>query len=239
MARLLFWLTGFLPLRVIDHNYEDGRGRVVYLERYYVGTLLGLRFYIHRFVGSDPDRGLHDHPWPWAVSLVLSGWYDEWTRRGLRKVRWFNFITGDTFHRVVLPVTRLGHDGFETAEAWTFFFHPVGHQKEWGFLRDLDEDQNESGAKLYIPFDYSKTTSEHSSGWWTRVPKGREHPRRAPGDHERHAGYAAEQPLSMPQWRVEAAKREKFVIAMLVMLLVGIVVAAIAITVYAWDKVPV
>lgn len=32
--------------------------------------------YIHRFVRSDDDLALHDHPWPWA-SLVLQGSYDE------------------------------------------------------------------------------------------------------------------------------------------------------------------
>ena len=54
LNRLLYRLASPLPLRVIK---EDDRP---YLERYYVGTLLGVRCYLHRFVGSDPDRGLHD-----------------------------------------------------------------------------------------------------------------------------------------------------------------------------------
>ena len=52
MRKLLFWLTSHLPCRIIA---EEGS---VYLERYYLFTLLGWRFYLHRFVGSDPDRGL-------------------------------------------------------------------------------------------------------------------------------------------------------------------------------------
>ena len=97
MRKLLFWLTSHLPCRIIA---EEGS---VYLERYYLFTLLGWRFYLHRFVGSDPDRGLHDHPWSRAFSIILAGWYWEQTRSGTRKVRWLNTLTGDTFHRVVLP----------------------------------------------------------------------------------------------------------------------------------------
>ena len=66
MNRLLLWLTGFLPCRIISEGDQP------YLERYYLMTLFGWRFYIHRFVASDPDRGLHDHPWPKAYSIILS-----------------------------------------------------------------------------------------------------------------------------------------------------------------------
>ena len=79
MRKLLFWLTSHLPCRIIA---EEGS---VYLERYYLFTLLGWRFYLHRFVGSDPDRGLHDHPWSRAFSIILAGWYWEQTRSGTRK----------------------------------------------------------------------------------------------------------------------------------------------------------
>jgi len=96
--KLLYWLSGFMPCRLINDGDRP------YLERYYVGTLLGWRFYLHRFVGSDPAGTLHDHPWSKAYSLILSGWYWEETRSGTRRVRWFNSLTGDTFHRVVLPV---------------------------------------------------------------------------------------------------------------------------------------
>lgn len=39
----------------------------------------GLRcnVYVHRFLRSDEDRALHDHPWPWAT-LLLSGQYHEY-----------------------------------------------------------------------------------------------------------------------------------------------------------------
>lgn len=87
--------------------------------------------YLHRFHRSDDDRELHNHPWKWAVSLVLSGGYIEerWdpeTGQILRKkVRpWrLNFLTKDSFHRVEL-IER---------DAWSLFF--VGPKfASWGFL---------------------------------------------------------------------------------------------------------
>lgn len=32
--------------------------------------------YVHRFIRSDDDRALHDHPWPW-VTMLLDGCYWE------------------------------------------------------------------------------------------------------------------------------------------------------------------
>lgn len=156
MRTFLFWLTSRLPCRIISD------GNTPYLERYYLFTLLGWRFYLHRFVGSDPDRGLHDHPWARAFSIVLAGQYWEETRSGRRLVRWFNSLTGDTFHRVVLP-----HVGLYEFPCWTLFFHRAEYVKEWGFLR----------GQVFIP--YIRTRSDEMPDWWNRVPKGRNEPRRA------------------------------------------------------------
>jgi hypothetical protein len=89
MKRLLLALTAGLPVEEISHCGEK------FMERYYVGTLLGWRFYIHRFVGSDPD--------------------------GVR--RWFNVVNGDTFHRVVMAAgseawTLFAHD--RRCKSWGF-----------------------------------------------------------------------------------------------------------------------
>lgn len=167
MRSFLFWLAGRLPCRIIA---EEGS---VYLERYYLFTLLGWRFYLHRFVGSDPDRGLHDHPWARAFSVILAGWYFEETRSGTRKVRWLNALTGDTFHRVVLPKYPVGIEmgkGWvhEESPCWTLFFHRAQYVKEWGFLR----------GQVFLP--YVRTKSDEMPDWWSRVPKGRNEPRRAP-----------------------------------------------------------
>lgn len=191
--RLLYRITGHLRLKVIS---DKGRP---YLERYYLFTLLGVRFYLHRFVGSDPDRGLHDHPWPWAASIVLSGWYLEETRgfeqhaitRALaelhgttgvvrRKVRWFNNLTGDSFHRVVLPTrpVRLVRDGKyieQIAEpCWTLFFHRAHYGKEWGFLRKVEDHD----CYIYVPH----RPKGDSEPWWNRNPIGNLHSERVPLD---------------------------------------------------------
>lgn len=184
IEKLLYWFTGRLPCRIIS---DDGKP---YLERYYLGTLLGVRFYIHRFVGSDPARGLHDHPWPWAGSLVLSGWYLE-ERRGTEqhavtkvmaalngttgvvraKVRWFNWLTGDSFHRVVLP-----DNG---AHCWTLFFHRAAYTKPWGFLRPVDPNDTQS---VWVPHNYPKDGTGTPGAWWNEKPIGKLDPRRLPLD---------------------------------------------------------
>lgn len=35
--------------------------------------------YVHRFLRSDDDRALHDHPWAWC-SILLQGSYVEWRK---------------------------------------------------------------------------------------------------------------------------------------------------------------
>lgn len=169
MNKLLYWLTGYLPCRVISN--DDG---APYLERYYLCTLLGVRFYLHRFVGSDPDRGLHDHPWPWARSIVLYGYYLEQTREGMREVRWFNKLTGDSFHRVLLLASR---------PCWTLFFHKAEYTKPWGFLRG-PQGQGEQFipgvVRLWVPHNFPKDGRGTPGAWWREVPQGRFATRRVP-----------------------------------------------------------
>lgn len=160
MSRLLYWLSGLLPCRIISDNGNP------YLERYYVGTAFGVRFYLHRFVGSDPARGLHDHPWPWARALVLSGWYYEQLRTGTRKVRWFNRLSGDTFHRVILGP---GH-------CWTLFWHRAQYVKPWGFLRSLEGET----ALMWVPHNHPKDGSGTPGAWWQTAPNGKNEPHRVP-----------------------------------------------------------
>lgn len=59
--------------------------------------------WIHR---ADPDRDLHDHPWPF-ISFVVRGGYEEYESKNpdtepgtLRKVSWFNYKNTRTAHRI-------------------------------------------------------------------------------------------------------------------------------------------
>ena len=153
--KFLGWLSGRLPVRIIA---DEGR---LYLERYYLCTAFGVRCYLHRFVGSDPDRGYHDHPWRWALSIILAGWYIEEKRDGAHVRKLLNFLTGDTFHRVVLP---------ENGDVWTLFVHRVGRVKSWGFLRAA------GAGWRWTPYSYLHEMAYLD--WWLHVPKGRDEPRR-------------------------------------------------------------
>ena len=153
---LLYRITARLPCRFIDG--EEGEP---YLERYYLWGAFGWHAYLHRFLESDPDRGLHDHPWNRAVSLVLSGGYDEQRSSDgdpdlirVRTVRPFrlNFLRGDDFHRVVL------RDG---RAAWTFFVHGP-RTKGWGFMR---------GGR-FRPMAGSAGEFRHRD-WWKEAQKGK------------------------------------------------------------------
>jgi hypothetical protein len=89
--------------------------------------------YLHHFLRSDAKTHLHNHPWKWGFSIILSG--------GYRELRWedgengpvysakncragaVNVIHHDTFHRV---------DLLPGGETWTLFI--AGPRvADWGF----------------------------------------------------------------------------------------------------------
>lgn len=159
------WLVDRLPRRVITGD----RG-APYLERYAV-LVLGrdenpwFSLYLHRFVSSDPDRGLHDHPWAWAAGVVLAGHYWE-ERFGLPPVRravgslgWF----GPSYqHRVVLPE--------ESGECWTLFCH--GRRVSgWGFWRVIEKVNGDHRAIIYRAMAKGPADNQHG-GWWKSCAKG-------------------------------------------------------------------
>ena len=160
MRALLLWITGRLPCRLIT-----GDTRQPYLERYYVLGWPGLRVYLHRFVDDDSDRGRHDHPWSWALSIILAGYYHEQRRDGMHIRRWVNWITGDTFHRVTLP-----REGDIKRDVWTLFVHGP-RVKAWGFARPLPTTP---GAFDWQPYRYAGDDLCEEQQWWINAPTGRE-----------------------------------------------------------------
>ena len=132
---LLFKLSGRLPCRLI---HVDGRP---YLERYFVGTWLGVTVYLHRFIRGDGDRHAHNHPFN-ARALVLCGGYIEQvvsdisnaTPEGVvtyeHRVRFWNAIPSNKFHRIT----------HVTPGTWTLVLRggrvttSDGIRKGWGFL---------------------------------------------------------------------------------------------------------
>lgn len=114
---------------------EDAKlkGQVVFRETW--TSRLPFNLYLHRFHRSDDDGALHNHPWRWSLSFILAGGYSEERRVGDAVVRRlvkplrFNFIGGDTFHRVDLIET----------DAWSLFF--VGPKVGTWFFWDRERKQ--------------------------------------------------------------------------------------------------
>lgn len=160
--RILYQLTARLPTRLIRIGDRP------YLERYYVGQVLGVTVYLHRFVNCDGDRDVHDHPWTWSVGMPLTGRYHERRLRyldpvdpdrgmvcDLRIIRRFqpNLIRARTFHRIAW--VRRG--------TWTLFMH--GRRvKAWGFM-----DRQHDGIRYRQPLDTNGGTP-----WWHWAPPGRD-----------------------------------------------------------------
>lgn len=100
-----------------------------YLCRWYVIPRNSVfNVYLHKFMRSDDDRALHDHPW-WNASFLLSGRYVEHTiaagginHRIERHAGDFKFRRASAAHRVELI------DG----PCWSLFI--TGPKvREWGF----------------------------------------------------------------------------------------------------------
>lgn len=85
--------------------------------------------YLHRFLRSDDDRALHDHPWP-NLSILLDGEYVEHRIKAgginVRTVRragdWALRWSGKIAHRIELT----------TGPCWTLFVTGPMY-REWGF----------------------------------------------------------------------------------------------------------
>lgn len=90
--------------------------------------------YLHHFHDGDKDPDFHNHPWRWALSLILSGVYYEERIEGthitnyVRRAGGFNLLTDKTFHRVDIL------EDYDGTPIWTLFI--TGPRiKRWGFKR--------------------------------------------------------------------------------------------------------
>lgn len=115
------------PDRIIGENYLH-RWHLVPRNRF-------LNVYLHKFLGSDDDRALHDHPWA-SVSICLGGlalevyrdpnsaWWDEQHHDRFRVVRrfWPIFRRATHAHRIEVI------DG----PVWTIFITGPA-VRQWGF----------------------------------------------------------------------------------------------------------
>lgn len=147
---------GRWPDRVIGENVDP------YLLRWHlIPRNSFFNIYLHKFMRSDDNRALHDHPWAWNISLILRGQYIEhmpYDRKRFAKPQISDNITlvdmrtktknrrawrpifrwGITPHRVELIkyqesfVPRWGWSLIKERPVWTIFI-TGRYVREWGF----------------------------------------------------------------------------------------------------------
>lgn len=171
MNKLLFFISGFMKCKIIK-----GDNGQPYLERYMVarwGKDGEHTLFLHRFLDSDSDRGIHDHPWD-SKSFIVSGGYNEKrliSELGHEKVivrnvkpLTFNKIGKNDFHQIILK---------EKTPAWTLFYHGP-RVKHWGFQYYNVLPDGTIERSHFSP--YADTTKVEDK-WELTAKKGHESPR--------------------------------------------------------------
>jgi len=160
VQNILFKFSAYCRCRIIKGNDKQP-----YLERYHLLSLpFGIQLYLHRFVAGDPGKGLHNHPWKSAISLILSGQYIE-TRLDSKKAGLpfkkrlmssgrLNFINGEIYHRI--DVTPNQH-------VWSLFMH-TRKQATWGFI-------NHSNQHLAYQDHNALVENHNNPRWWKHADK--------------------------------------------------------------------
>lgn len=175
LNKMFFWLSGFLRCKII--NGEDGQP---YLERYMLLRYKEHVVFLHRFLDSDSDRGIHDHPWDQSFSFILAGGYNEKRLvvnsktnkeeviiRDIRPMS-VNNIKGNDFHQILLK---------PRVPAWTIFYH-AKRTKTWGFqCYNLFNNTNEINKLSYEVYDDKTNPKDH---WEKYSALGRDSKRTSP-----------------------------------------------------------
>lgn len=167
-----------LPQVLYDDVSSDLPTRLIpiydrpYLERHFVGSHDEHYLYLHRFVNTDGDRGLHCHPWDWFSSLILCGRYVERRSRVLGSgliapigIREYgpgdqNTIELNDIHQIVSIAP----------ETWTLFAHSKW-SRDWGYYPPLQRAQGAGAIAVSFVPEGGESRNRH---WWARAPKGRD-----------------------------------------------------------------
>lgn len=142
--RLARWAQRYMDRHPIAQVIDGGGKQSILILRWDIFDFPGFHVRLHKILGSDEMRALHDHPW-WNVTVVLDGAYNEVMPISLRageltcRRRW----AGDVVFRNALARHRilLDHAGFFPTDrphfspAISLFIH--GRNKRvWGFWDD-------------------------------------------------------------------------------------------------------
>lgn len=179
---ILYFLAGFLKAKAIKGPHGEP-----YLERHMLCRIGSHAIFLHRFLASDPDRGLHDHPWRKSISFILCGGYIEkrlvskggrvWMAFKEVAAGSFNVIRGDDFHQVVLKAGQ---------PAWTIFYHGP-RVKSWGFA--VSKDGAATAPREYVTEGYDEVSEgmAEDNPWEIGAPRARNLRERMPADYCRCA----------------------------------------------------
>lgn len=144
------------PLKM---EIRDSGGKL-YLTRWVLWAW-GPRIFLHRIWRKDHDRDPHNHPWPFGLSLILRGGYEELRVRPkyagqsaedlplgslpdhtsdkwlFQAVSWWNWLGPNTYHRIthVRPNT------------WTLFLAGP-RTREWGFWTEAGHEDRRTYLEL-------------------------------------------------------------------------------------------
>ena len=126
--------SAMIPKRTI----RDETGVLFY--RWRLLKLSKVELYLHHYMKSDSARGLHDHPWKWAVALPLYPGYKEYrfNRFDARSTASRSSLLADRRRRLPLVLYTLGLQDYHRIEldkgpSWSLFL--AGPRvKQWGFL---------------------------------------------------------------------------------------------------------
>ena len=139
--------SGWLPRAIIRWASQRTPHRVIgerYLHRWHVLPRNRLcNVYLHKFLGDDDDRALHDHPWI-SLSWCLAGRMVEYTASQTNAIDQgqFKYRKGRYAHRLEIV----------EGPVWTLFI--TGPKfREWGFhcpqgWRHWREFTDESGDRI-------------------------------------------------------------------------------------------
>lgn len=149
--RVIMCVAATRPCKIVRYNGEDVLRRFHLIELPFDGMTVVL----HQFCRSDPDRGLHDHPWAFGASFILSGGYFE------RRVAYSNNPIGKPKEEVPVIERWYGPGTMNTF---------VGHD----FHRRLCADGHGllvaflvgSARDLYEYVSYSRTVQDLDGRWW-------------------------------------------------------------------------
>jgi hypothetical protein len=155
----LFWRE---PDFIVENDGKE------YLYRWFLipRNKLGFNIYLHRFLQSDEDRALHDHPW-WSIGIILWGKYKEhvpedyndWHRHLNRntkvKKRWplipvFRGV--GNIHRIELYQDKKGNE-----KQVTTLFITGPRIRDWGFWCP-------KGWRHYKEFIDDSESGKHKTG---------------------------------------------------------------------------